>query len=142
MPPDNLFLLPGSMRAHNSVAEVYEVEIEALLSDHGPRLEEWVVEEWSALPASHFLPDVNWVAELVAEHAADDMGTDHIWDHWEGPSKDPDVLAAFRAAMELMASKVTYRMCHEKIGEHIVTFDATNRPLADGEPMYREKADA
>lgn len=138
---DRLFMLPDADRSHDSITALYDFEIKPYLTPGGPRLDEWVVEEWTALTADHALPDPTRVAEQAAEDASDDMdGEGRSWVFWEAASDAPEVVEAFRAALLLMASKVDYRVCGKKIGEHLVTFDATGRPLVDGDPMHGMEA--
>lgn len=147
MPDQFLYCLSGDERAYTDPAECYESCLEPFAEDDTTTVpgRAHVIEEWTARPAGSYLPDPKNIAERVAEWAADEMGVDDAWDdHWGKACKDPEVIAAYRAAGELLASKVSWLMCGEKVGELTVTWTADGSPLLDGEPMYvrREDTDA
>ena len=77
--------------------------------------------------------------ERAVEYGADEMGTEGAADAWDDAAKAPEVVAAFRTALDLLAKHVNYQMCGEKIGEHVLTYDEAGAPLLDGEPMYRTR---
>jgi hypothetical protein len=136
-----LYGLPGAERFFTDPAECFETEIDPC--DATRMSHTWIIEKWTALPARDYLPDPGYAAEQVAERAADDMGIDGVWDdHWGKACVDTEVIEAYRAAGELMASKVSWLMCGEKVGAHTVTWSEDGSPLLDGQPMYVPTTDA
>jgi hypothetical protein len=135
--PEFLYSLGGGELAYSDPADVYEHEI-ATHDDLRPRI---VIEKWTAVTAHRYLPRVDDTIERAVEYGADDMGVDGAADAWDDAGKVPEVVAAFRAALDLLASHVHYSMCGEKVGEYVLTFDADGEPLLDGEPMCKRHGD-
>lgn len=73
------------------------------------------VEEWDAYPPAYHLPDAEWAAESAAEHACCTDMTEDGGDEWWALRKDPEVIAAFQAALDVLASKVAYRVARNRI---------------------------
>jgi hypothetical protein len=132
--PDHLYSLGGGETAWDEPADVYEHEI----APHGDT-QTRIIEKWTAVTAHRYLPRVDDTIERAVEYGADEMGTDGSADAWSDAGQVPEVVAAFRAALDLLARHVNYSMCGEKVGEHVLTYDAAGEPLLDGEPMYRTR---
>ena len=95
------------------------------------------IEEWTVHPPSYHLPSAARVVEWVDEQVVlDGEISEPVYDDWESASTHPDVIAAFQAALDVMASKVSGRMANEKVATHEVTWDADGNPLLDGEPLH------
>ena len=132
---DNLFGLPGAEHLQSTEVDVYECEIDGWTT--GDPGEVWIIEEWT-VGAVKFGPST---AEMMAEDAHerlcdDGLGDDGFCENVSNAAGHPDVVAAFQEALDLLCSKVTYRMADMKVAEHRVTFDANHEPLLNGEPMY------
>jgi len=97
-----------------------------------------VIEEWTVHPADDHLPHIDrlmdWLVEWVCENGEIDEDATECW---ESAARCEDVTLAFAEAMDLLASKVTYRMADELVAIHTVTHDADGNPMLDGEPLYR-----
>jgi hypothetical protein len=132
-PPDRLYCVPGAEECFDNPGDAYENGIEPYLPD-----EREVIEEWSVHSPSHHLPSADRVAEYVYEFASDVEMDENCDEDYQRASLDPDVVAAFQAALDLLASKVTYRMADQLVATHLVTWDEKGRPLLDGEPMWAE----
>lgn len=101
----------------------------------------FVIEEWSVAPPRRHLPAADRVLDYICEWVSDNGEIDEDgYDAWSSHADDPDVVAAFDAALDLLASKITYRMADKLVATHVVTFDAAGEPLLDGEPMYHPAA--
>lgn len=133
---DFLYMLPGSERAFDDPAAVYEAEIEW---DEDATGRSWPIEKFVAEPASASLPSLDYMIEWVCELAAEEGPDDSAW-HWDKAGARDDVRAAFRSALDLLASHVHYRMCGKLVGNHQLTFTESGEPLLDGSPcMFRPR---
>lgn len=140
-----LYCLAGDERAYTDPAECYESCLEPFVDDATTTVpgETHVIEKWTVRTAANELPGPELTIEWVIEHACMEV-TEGGVDDWEHAGKLPEVVQAYRAANELLASKVSWLMCGEKVGTLTVTWSAAGEPLLDGEPMYvkREATDA
>lgn len=133
-----LFGTPGAEVMHFDLASAYEEQVDAYFDEPRPDDDPWTIEEWTVRPPSSHLRRVDWFIEEQVEHIADDLG-EGGYEAWENAADD-DVKAAFQAAFDLWASKVTYVMADKLVRTHTVTWDADLTPLIDGEPLYHDKA--
>lgn len=128
---DFLYGEPGDELMSSDPVDVFENWHDA---DH-PEPEPIVIEKWSVhSPASH-LPDLDRVLDYVTEQAVDGNGDEAYDENWNQAAAEDDVRAAFRAALDLLASHVTYRMADQKVGEHVITWAEDGTVLLDGQPM-------
>jgi hypothetical protein len=133
-----LYGLPGAEVLHLDPATVYESEIDPWLDEHKGS---WEIEEWSVAPKVARLMDAGSIIERVVEWAVDDSCPDeHACEDIEKAGRDPEVLAAFENARQVMASKFNYEYADKIVTTHLVTWDDQSEPLLDGEPMYVKKA--
>lgn len=93
--------------------------------------------EWSTAPVGERLLSVDRILETIYDHFADDAEYEDASDDLERQLGKPEVIAAFTAARDLLASKMTFRYADRKLRVLTVTWDENNEPLLDGEPMYR-----
>lgn len=140
----NLFGEPGAEELHYEPHAVWESR-----EDYWP--ERWAedptivfeIEEWTSRPIRHFIKAANVIdriAEYDCEEFLDEWGrTSEIL---EAAGKDPAVVAAFDAALDLLFAKVSYVWANERAATHKVTFNPADpgNPLYDGEPLYRKAA--
>jgi hypothetical protein len=129
-----LYGLHGAETLFLTAADVYETYIEPA-EDPANRDTSWVIEEWSSHPPTQHLPPADWVLETVVEWIDDD-GEVTDCDDWDDAARHPEVVAACQAMLNLMASKVSYRMADQHLRDLTVTWDENGEPLLDGEPMY------
>lgn len=127
-----LYSTPGAERAFDDPAACYEAELDG--DDH---LDSPTIQKWTTKAAAKDLPSVDYTIEWVIEFAAMETTEDGYKD-WEYAGGRDDVKAAFRVALDLLASHVHYRLCDRLVGTHTVTWTETGEPLLDGEPMYRK----
>lgn len=135
-----LYGVPGAEVLYLTAAEVYESDIDPWLDDddpHKPRQ----IEEWSVAPPRHGMPSAVTIIEDITERVGDDW----LPDEWayaamERAGKAPEVVAAFDAALDLLASKFDYKVADKCLTTHTVTWNDEGEPLLDGEPMYVKKA--
>ncbi len=132
-----LYSVPGAERAYDDPVACYEAQIDGI-----PPRGETTIERWTATGSSASLPTPEHMAEWVAEHSSDETVFEDEAEQWAAAAKEPDVLAAFKTAGELMARKVTWRRCDTLDGKHTVTWSETGEPLLDGEPMYVKREGA
>lgn len=137
MSDDRMYCVPYAEIMHTDPTDVWELQID-WTPDHGPVPEDgWIIEEWTVRPVV-FLGDY---ADTVAERVGEDLCDESEWteDGMDAVSRaagHPDVVAAFQEALDLLCSKVTYRMADEKVAEHRVTVDAEGEPIMNGERMF------
>jgi len=79
------------------------------------------IEEHDTYPPQAHFPSGEYAAEWAAEWAADNDTDEGFSDSAMDASNDPDVVAAFNAAIGLLASKVNYRMAHSLTATYRVT---------------------
>jgi hypothetical protein len=120
-----------------SPAEVYENDIAPWLTEipptEHPRRE---IEEHDTYPGQEHLPSadslLDWVAEWAGEYGElDETGSERFGD---ATSAD-DVKVAAQALIDLIASKVDYRMAKDHLRSLWLTWDAEGHPLLDGERL-------
>lgn len=118
--------------------------IELWLDHHGDD-DEWPtsvqITEWTSRPAGSYLPSPDWVIERVSEKAADDIAWDEAYEALESTGAEPDVVAAFQAALDLWKTKTVPRfsIADEVVRTHEVTFDyEAGKVLLNGEPSGHE----
>ena len=120
--------------AADRIAELDEPET----YPHTCRLE---LAEFSVLPKGDYGDEAMMggadIAELVAERAAEECWFEQIGDEVVAAAREPDVIAAFQAARDLLASKQRF-LCADKIidtGKVIIEFPgATPRVEWKGQP--------
>lgn len=130
MSEDRLYGLPN--------AEFMERDLDAIVEnwiDVWSEAEPFVIEEWSCTNASAVLPIASDLTTYIIERWCDET-TEDCYESWENASQHADALSAFQAALDLLGSKVTYRMADRKLKDHHITFDADGEPLDDGTPVY------
>lgn len=135
---DRLYGEPGAEHMCFDPAEVYEnLDIEAPLTpDYTIE-----IEEWSVSPPTHHMPSAERALEYIVEWTGENGQIDEdANDQWIAASAEPDVVAMMQAALDLLASKVTYRMADKLLRTLTVTFAETGEPLLDGEPLYVKAA--
>lgn len=98
------------------------------------------IEEWTAKPLRAFIQAatiIDRVAEYDIEEYLDEDG--RTLDQLEEAAKDPAVIAAFDAALDLLFAKTTYRWAYEMVLVHKVAFnpDDPSNPLYDGDRMFK-----
>jgi hypothetical protein len=129
----NLFGLPGAETMRDSIADVYESDIEPFIEwDSDP---EWIVEEWTSVPARDFAPDPAVLAQQVAEAVADNMGAEEF-DAFERAATAPDVIAMFGAAIGALVDRVGWRMAGTHVASYAISWTDEGVPLLNGQPLY------
>ena len=108
-PPERLFGLPG---AETMALDPHEVVLNAWEdgdpSDGGP----WKVEEWDVQEPSAFLPSSSALLEHIVETVAEDHDEADEWfaEDVANAVGRPEVEALTGALLEVIASRITYRM--------------------------------
>jgi hypothetical protein len=132
---ERLYGVPDAESLYDDLGSAYERQIEDYVDDHDRRPR--VLVEWTVHPPKHHLPHASTIVEWLAERAAEDGGIDEGYsDHIDAIMRAPEVLVAADALLDAIAARITYRMAHEKVAEHVITWDAEGEPLVDGTPMY------
>lgn len=130
--PDRLYNLAGADGPmSDSLAGVYEADIEPYLELVG---ETQTIEEWTVHPPSYHLPTVERLREWIIWEAIDEL-TEEAGEAYERASKEPEVLAALAAALDLIADRVVVRMADKLVATHTLTWTDDGAPLLDGEPL-------
>lgn len=132
--PDRLFGVPDTEYLQVDIGAAYESQIDPYVDEHDRRPR--VIEEWTVFPPRHHLRSPEDLVDWLIEDASESAGLDGYYDHAEALTRDPEVLAAADALIASIADRVTYRVAHERVAEHAVTWDADGEPLIDGEPLY------
>lgn len=135
-----LYGLPESEDLYFDPASVYESECEPFIDPIEEREagRSFTIEEWTVHPPQEHLPKVGHVLDFIAEWP-DEWGevSEGYSEHLGKAMDNDDVRAAVQALIDVIASKVTYRMAAEQVATHKVTWDDEGEPLLDGERMYR-----
>jgi len=142
---ENLFGLPEAENLYSDPAAAYEQWVDDAYWDPDDpktlheRLENLTIEEWTAVPASDFVPSSYWLMERCSDCVYDECN-EGIADILRDVDADMEVRAAFTAARDLYAAKIgsRHQMADKMVATHIVTWDEDGEPLLDGEPMYRK----
>jgi len=125
---DRLYGQPGAEEMYRSAEDVYECE------DLAPGN---VIEEWSVHQPRRDAPSVDTILSWITDHISDYGEVDEsatTW--WDEAAEHPAVIAAFDAALNVMASKVAYRMADTHLRDLVVTYGTDGTTLVDGEPLY------
>jgi hypothetical protein len=139
---DRLYGLPGAESLDATLNDCYDRWRDDYADDDPATFADVVVriEEWTIAP--HRVPDyiIDYAVECVTDRMGDEGDEDYS-DQWEEAAEQDDVKAAFRAAADLLASKVTYRMADELVATHVLTHDRSGRAFlaATGAPLYTTK---
>jgi hypothetical protein len=133
----HLFGLPDAEHMQFDLETVYEEWADANLEPWPSDLTSVTVtiEEWTTAPLAYHY--IDYITEHVAERVAED-GDEILYDSLANAGQKADVVAAFQAAVDLMLSKVGYRMAGELIATHVITHDAGCRPMLNGERLFPE----
>ncbi len=137
-PEERLWGPPGAEQLELDAAAAYESNEYDFINDgNEPR----IMEEWTCSPLGEFLrPNVELLIGNLVEAVADQDTSEDAWDSIERMhlERDPDVIAAFEAAVAVLRSKLNtngYRMADKLVAEHTITW-VGEEPYMDGEPMY------
>lgn len=132
----HLFGTPGAEQLYIDLATAYEYWME----DGFPPPDALTVvefEEWTVVPATGHLPRVDRVLDFVVEWTAENGDLDEYGaEAFEKAATHEDVKVALATALDLLASKVGYRMADEKVATHVITHDAEGRPMLNGELLF------
>jgi len=135
---ERLYGNPGAEQMHRTAEDAYEAEIglDGALDAPDPG-GTYVIEEWSVRRPRTHAPRTDLILSWIVDNITDEGEVDeHVSNQWENAAEDPQVVAAFDAALDLMASKVSYRMADRHLRDLTVTYGTNGDPLLDGEPMY------
>lgn len=130
-----LYGVPGAEVLHLDPVTVYELSIDPWLDE--PKHRPAIIEEWSARPIGEMLMS----ADLVIEHVIEmfEEGDEYCADQLGDAAHDPDVIAAFDAAVKLLGSKCSYLMADTLRRSMQVTWNEQGEPLLDGLPLLPPK---
>lgn len=128
-----LFGIPGSEYLERSLQDAYERHIDPRFGEKP----EWEIEEWTVVDPRSQMPQVEMIAEYVAEWMADDAMFEEAYESWEKALSHPEVVEALSKAFDLAATKVTFWVADQRVATHKVTFDG-EEPLVNGQPLYRK----
>lgn len=117
------------------IAEAYETW-DACQYVEDERPESLTIERWTVCPIDNAIPEATSIIERIVDDYCDDCGMEGAGEAMNEAGRDPDVVAAFTAARELLLSKFTWREADRLDGKHVITWDERGEPLVDGEPMY------
>lgn len=133
MSTERLYGQDGAEELYSDLGDAYESDIEQCAPDPDPcECESHEILEWTVHPPRYHLQ----TAESILVRVVGDLDEWTESDDWSEAIEQPDVLAAMDAVLDLMASKVTYRMADRLVATHQITWDAKGEPLVNGEPMY------
>lgn len=86
------------------------------------------IDIYSVLPpgdsGGHKVMEAADIADHVIEAFGDECGVEELWDEYETLATDPDVIAAFQHARDVLVSKQTYPMADRRIDEQWVKVHA------------------
>lgn len=100
-----------------------------------------VIEKWTVQDADEGIMSASSIIEHVTEWYSDDCGFSEAGEAMGKAGAHPDVVAAFEAARQVLASKfVGWRMAKDMVGTVTITFHPeTAEPMFEGEPLYRTR---
>lgn len=134
---DTLYGLKDDEYMETDPGTVYDRWMDDRFDDDYYPEEGIVIEEWSALPLSHFAPRTDLLLEHVGEWWRDDLHEEAL-DSISDALADHEVIAAFDAAIALLGSKMTgWLQADKRLATHRITWTAEREPLWDGEPLFR-----
>lgn len=122
-----LYGLPGAMHLHAALNDAIEEAWDVTDKDGTPP----VIEEFTVHEPQYHLPSAGSLAEHCADIADESETDEDAAEEFRIASEDPDVLAALQAAIDVMASKVNYRMSNELVA-------IWHPPAGDGEWQRKE----
>jgi hypothetical protein len=96
-----------------------------------------LIHEYTSKPLRSFVRVdhiIDHIIEYDLEEYHDDAG--HSVDHLEGRAKDPEVIAAFDAALDLLFKGVGWRWADEHVATWTVTWDTENTSAQDVAPEF------
>jgi len=132
---ERLYGAPGAESLYFELSTAYE-HAESDFADDEPK-PDVVIEEWTIGPVRPPAAADTVIEWLVERACDDDMCDEGLCESWEIAGSQSEVVAAFQAALDLFASKTTYRMADTLVATHAITHDADGNPMLDGEPLYR-----
>lgn len=130
MSDKRLFGLVGAETLHDSIDEVYELDIEPNWTLDWPTQIE--VEEWSTHPPTDHLPDSTLILDQIGSYTEDEEVDEGWYDDFLKASHDEVVLKLAESVIAELASKITYRMADKVLGRHLlIVVDG-----GDGQPKW------
>lgn len=132
MPDKVLFSLPQATEMEFDIQTV----VEQYIDDHSGELPpNFTVEEWTTYPPEHWLPDAMNTLEFMVEHAAGETIDEACFESYSAAAQSGEVRTAMQAVIDLIASKVGYRMAKDHVATHQITFK-DGEPYVNGMPLY------
>jgi hypothetical protein len=128
---DNLFGVDGAEYLNDSVEEVAE------RAWYDGRQSPILIQEWTSKPIRLFARAdsiIDRIAEYDLEEYLDEDG--RVTEHIEKRAQDPEVIAAFDHALDLLLKDAGWRWADEHIATWTVTWDESDPP----EFHYERKA--
>lgn len=129
-----LFGLPQATELEFELADVVENYLDDYSGDPAT-IRLFTVEEWTTYPPEHWLPDAMSTLEFMVEHAAGETIDEACFDSYSTAAQSGEVKAAMQAVIDLIASKVGYRMAKDHVATHQITFK-DGEPCVNGMPLY------
>lgn len=132
----HLFGLPGAEEMDTGISGAYEQWTYDYGADELPDLTV-TVEEWTTKRPEVSPYDLSLAVENLVERVTDE-GDENYVECWEEAAELPDVMAAFQAAADLLASKITYRMADNQIHTHVISHTPQGTPMVstDNGPLW------
>lgn len=129
MSEQRLYGRPGAEVMHFDPVTVYESELDDAEHPERAEIEEWTVQSpLEHLPSGEML--LEWISEWTAENGEVSADFDIV-------PRTPEVKAAVEFLLSAIANKITWRQAEKHVASHWITWDENNKPLLDGEPLYR-----
>lgn len=97
------------------------------------RTDTFTICEYTVHPPFHHLPNVQIVAEWIGEHAGEETD-EYFYEEACDALADPEVHALLTAALNLAASKITYRMADTIVASYQVTVNAEGWTIGERIP--------
>ena len=139
----NLFGLQNAEYLGDSIVSEYERWVDKTGYEPTLRKENdlsWpdhvAIEEWTATPLRHNMPDAERLVEWITEFTCDDAQEEAYETMCDAST--PTVYAAFQKLLDEFGQTLTgWRQANKRIASHLITFDEEGEPMLEGERLYR-----
>ena len=132
MIPERVFGLSEAEQLYDSIASVWEAELDSEVEGAG----EAIIEEWTLLSPLAHLPSrkrlLDWIFDWACQNG-------DVLEEWSFPENNNDIDRAADALLDTIAGEVTYHMVNKRVRTYLITWGEDGEsPLVDGEPLYKK----
>jgi hypothetical protein len=134
--------------AFPTVAKAYEdiMEYFSMISVYGPHPNEIEITEYDVFPPDYHLPDAINVLDWIMKHIFTTYSEVEeprqgqcpvcFIDEVDLAVSDPYIISDTEAVLDKIASRISWRMCNNKLRTHMIIHDIEDTPMLNGRPLY------